>query len=163
MQCRYEQFDSTGDHYFLKGHMCLEPWACLILTQIITSSSNSWWSWWQRLSHVYMHTYLISRCCKCVSICHLMINIIVSFDLWWHTCSFVPYKTLYSVRIHPFITKQSVPRAKLPDKWDDTVHRWVTRQTPDKDQNQTLHKYENGNVTKINLLRSQPSVAGHYF
>lgn len=64
MQCRYEQFDFTGDcdvhYYFLKDHVCL--WSPERVSHSRKSSHLI-----QSSVMLYMRTYLISRCC--VSVC----------------------------------------------------------------------------------------------
>lgn len=140
MQCRCEQFDSPGDYYFLKGYVCLT------LTQIITSSLNSWR---QRLSHLYMGTYLISRCCKCVSICHI-------YAMPWLTSSFpliCGLSFVLSFRIKPCIRLSQNKRYELPDKWDDTV------ESQDKRQIKTRIKHH----ASVNLLRMRSALSADSF
>lgn len=124
------------------------------------------------LSHVCRLTYLISRCC----VSHLMINVIISFDLWWNSCSFVPpfihfviKPVLYLIWKFAFIRlsqnkrhvscEQSSPDIKNHNRQhrSQVSHETNVRQRPESNSTQVCEPKRA--VYCACALRPQPSVA----
>lgn len=153
--------DSTGDSQVISWSVC----GALGVFDTHSSSNSEG-------SVMYRLTYLISRCC----VSHLMINVIISFDLWWNSCSFVPpfihfviKPVLYLIWKFAFIRlsqnkrhvscEQSSPDIKNHNRQhrSQVSHETNVRQRPESNSTQVCEPKRA--VYCACALRPQPSVA----